>query len=594
MTVAAALTLALVAVGCSDTDAELAELPDEVPGAGPTTTVPIGTDVPPCDGEPGVGGTPPEGAQPGDLVDSHLLDAEFAGTDGFPTDASVWRVLYVSTGVDEDDLQLVCGTVAAPAGGPDTFGADDDTGRLLTWSHGTIGLQQACQPSVDPATGFWGEMPGGINAIGWSDGLDHYSGDPANGALQTALDRGWVVAATDYQPNDTYIVGRIAAANAIDAARAATQLVAGEHPGAPARYDTISWGHSQGGHSAIWTGQLFDEYRAAAPNDGTAELVLRGVAAEAPATNLVADPDLQPGVEFGDGLADWEMHNSAEIVGLPIAALELQFGPALFSYIFGSWSELSQRGAPSDEARTPAFPPDAAELDLSAAATDQGATTIAEVMPLCVNSDARLLKAATDPYRDAATNRMLVEPLWNLPEDYSPGDFFKGGTDRTCATTDDAGLQQWCDWIRWNNPGPLGAHPMPKVPTSDGEPVPMLIAQGLDDTVIHCQPASDADADAAAELPGPADCMSRAYYDALVADGYCGPGGTHLHLGIFREDGHPSPAGHLTIPGQIAAAGLGASDEALTFTGSPLDEFMTGAFDGTLEPTCRAEILNPV
>jgi hypothetical protein len=31
----------------------------------------------------------------------------------------------------------------------------------------------------------------------------------------------------------------------------------------------------------------------------------------------------------------------------------------------------------------------------------------------------------------------------------------------------------------------------------------------------------------------------------------------------------------------------------LSFVGSRLDRFITGAFDGTLAPGCRAEVLNP-
>ena len=46
---------------------------------------------------------------------------------------------------------------------------------------------------------------------------DHLDRDTLQGELQTALNRGWVVSATDYQPNDTYVIGRVAAADVIDA-----------------------------------------------------------------------------------------------------------------------------------------------------------------------------------------------------------------------------------------------------------------------------------------------------------------------------------------------------------------------------------------
>jgi hypothetical protein len=66
-----------------------------------------------------------------------------------------------------------------------------------------------------------------------------------------------------------------------------------------------------------------------------------------------------------------------------------------------------------------------------------------------------------------------------------------------------------------------------------------------------------------------------------------------LKLSVFRKDGRDSPAGHLAIPGQIAAAGLSNTSADLVFTGSPLDKFITASFDGTLEAGCSAEILNP-
>ena len=60
------------------------------------------------------------------------------------------------------------------------------------------------------------------------------------------------------------------------------------------------------------------------------------------------------------------------------------------------------------------------------------------------------LAVAVGPYRDAKTNRMLVPPVWNLPADYTVGQYFLGGTDETCATSAQT-LGGWCDWIRWND-----------------------------------------------------------------------------------------------------------------------------------------------
>lgn len=582
---------ALVVAGCSGED-PAAGLPTEVVTDGTTTTVPIDAPLSPCDGEPGVGDAAPEGAAPGDLVAATALAVPDGDAgDAYPTDADVWRILYVSTGVDETDLQLVCGLAAAPRSGP---AVDDGVGHQLAWAHGTIGLQQACQPSARPDVGFWGPMSGGIGAVAWGTGFRARNGSASRGALQTALDRGWVVSATDYQPNDTYIIGRIAAANVIDAARATTQLMDREFgaTATPDRYDLITWGHSQGGHAALWAGQLLDTYQEAAPNPAAAPLRLVGVAAEAPAANLIAQPELQPGVDLGDGVADWEMHRSIELLGLPIPSLELQIGPALFSYIFGSWTQFSARNVVAADAATPAYPPGRADLDLDTVATEEGSTTIAQLGALCLDDqDATRVKDLVAPYRDAAAHAMLTPSLWNLPDDYRAGRFFHGGSDRTCATTTDDDMAAWCDWIRWNIPGPLGDHPFPKVPESDGEPVPVLITQGMDDQIIHCQPAPGTDPTAVADA---ANCMGTALYESMRTESYCPTEGDagYLRLALFARQGAASPATHLSIPGQIAAVGSGQRAEDLTFVGSPLDRFMTGAFAHRLGTGCSATVLN--
>ena len=370
------------------------------------TKAPAPQAQPPCRGSSGVGGPVPAGLGPGDLVSSEELTAANQESPGFPTGARVWRVLYVSTSADETDLQLVCGTVALPESGPRTIGSGSgDGGRLLAWSHGTIGLEQRCLPSSDPATHFWGPMPGGIQAVAWGSLLGKHQGRPEDGALQYAMDNGWAVVATDYQPDDTYILGRVAAANVLDSARAATQL--GQEvfgPDTPDRYDMITWGHSQGGHAALWAGQLAETYlEGTEPSRPTPTIELAGVAALAPAGNFVAEPGDQPGVAYGDGLADWEMHEGIpELLNLPIPALELQIGPALFSFIFGSWNQFAQGNRPSPDAEFPASPPNTPEPVLEDIATPTGIETINTVMPQCLaGADAKVIGEATSQYRNA-------------------------------------------------------------------------------------------------------------------------------------------------------------------------------------------------
>src|SRR5262249_44773085 len=71
-----------------------------------------------------------------------------------------------------------------------------------------------------------------------------------------------------------YLVGISEARAVIDSVR-----VAGTLPGAGGGRTFVVWGHSQGGHAALFTGSIAKSY---AP-----ELDLLGVAAAAPATDLV-------------------------------------------------------------------------------------------------------------------------------------------------------------------------------------------------------------------------------------------------------------------------------------------------------------------
>lgn len=554
------------------------------------TTAPTAPDTSPCEGPDGVGGPVPAGLGPGDLVAAVDLTPTNSSSPGFPTGARVWRMLYVSTGVDEADLQLICGLAAAPTAGPTTV---DGSGRLLNWTHGTVGVAQSCLPSSNPADMFWGKMAGGINAVAWSSDLGKHEGNPAGGLLQYAMNQGMLVTATDYQPNDAYVVGKIEASDALDAARAGTQLMRGEFAAkAPAKYDMVIWGHSQGGHAAIWAGQLAESYAAATvPSHPTSPTTLVGVAALAPASTFITLAG-QAGVQPGDGLADWEMHQNIGL-DLPAQSLQMQIGPALFAYIFGSWNQLSQGRAPAATARFPAFPVADSPLVLDSVVTTSGTGTVRTVQPMCLTGDAAkgVQKAVAD-YYDAQANQMLIPPVWNLPAVYRSGDYFKGGLDQTCQSTTVTAVAQWCGWMRWNLPGPLGDNPYAKAPMVAGEPVPLLIAQGSDDDIIHCVAP---DGLATNEVPGPADCMSRSLFDSLSATAYCRPGATqgHLELDTFRKVELRSPGTHFSIPGQISAKGGSISSADLVFEGSPLQRFMASAFDRSASPGCTTTVLNP-
>jgi pimeloyl-ACP methyl ester carboxylesterase len=98
--------------------------------------------------------------------------------------------------------------------------------------------------------------------------------------LDRVLAQGWVVVATDYVglggPGiHPYLVGDVTGRSVIDSVRAARALDTGVE--LDSRYAV--WGESQGGHAALWTGQL-------AAAGYAPELTLVGVGAAAPASDL--------------------------------------------------------------------------------------------------------------------------------------------------------------------------------------------------------------------------------------------------------------------------------------------------------------------
>lgn len=188
--------------------------------------------------------TPPEPLPggPGTVIRTEPMDAAVAG-------GTAYRVLYVSARPD--------GTPAASGAMvfiPDSP-APPDGRPVVAWAHGTVGMGDACAPSRSPT--------------GLSD---------LEGWLQQMMSLGWVVVATDYVGLGTpgpelYLVGQ-AEANDVVYSVQAVRSMADAHAG-----DSYAvFGHSQGGHSALWTGALSASI---AP-----ELKLVGVAAAAPAAEL--------------------------------------------------------------------------------------------------------------------------------------------------------------------------------------------------------------------------------------------------------------------------------------------------------------------
>jgi len=165
-----------------------------------------------------------------------------------PEDAKAYHVLYRSTGLNDEPI-AVSGAIIFPDGPAPAQGRD-----VVAWAHPTTGVAERCAPTRLP------DLSANIA------GLDEM------------LERGYVVAATDYpglgsMGTHPYLIGATEAHAVLDSVRAAREL-----PDAKARDRFIVWGHSQGGHAALFTGQLAASY---AP-----DLKLVGVAAAAPATYL--------------------------------------------------------------------------------------------------------------------------------------------------------------------------------------------------------------------------------------------------------------------------------------------------------------------
>ncbi len=177
-----------------------------------------------------------------------LLRAE-PFTRGMPDHSRAWRILYTTTR-DEDDPAVASALVVVSADAP------AGPRPVLAWAHGTTGYEEGCAPTL----------------------LEDPLGSGAMPALDQVLAEGWLVVATDYVGLGTagphpYLVGQGEARSVLDAVRAARQL-----DGVVLAEQTVVWGHSQGGHAALWTGIVQPGYAPDVP--------LSGVAALAPASNL--------------------------------------------------------------------------------------------------------------------------------------------------------------------------------------------------------------------------------------------------------------------------------------------------------------------
>jgi pimeloyl-ACP methyl ester carboxylesterase/uncharacterized membrane protein HdeD (DUF308 family) len=182
-------------------------------------------------------------AEPGTLIRAEPF------TTDIPSGATGWRILY-STKTARGSMSVASAIVASPDGAKDS--------PVIAWAHGTTGTAEGCAPSL----------------------LGHPFKRGAVPDIKRIVSRGWSLVAPDYTglgakgPHE-YLVGTSEGRSVLDAIRAAQDLKRA-HLG----QKTVIWGHSQGGHAALWAGSLAPSY---AP-----DLDIEGIAALSPVSDVPA------------------------------------------------------------------------------------------------------------------------------------------------------------------------------------------------------------------------------------------------------------------------------------------------------------------
>lgn len=160
----------------------------------------------------------------------HLVSSQSRGTQGGGT---AYTISYTMTGFNGQLITATAGVIV-PLGSPPTSGW-----RVVTVGHGATGASDDAAPSNDSGN-IDGNISGNIGDVG------------------TLLDAGFVVVMADYEGmggqanwRHPYMYGISAGRSLIDAARACAGL-----PNVKINNRLVAWGFSQGGHAALWAGEL--------------------------------------------------------------------------------------------------------------------------------------------------------------------------------------------------------------------------------------------------------------------------------------------------------------------------------------------------
>lgn len=184
--------------------------------------------------------------QPGSLIRVEAIDNPKG-------DAALHRILYTSTDLNGDPI-AVSGALAIPAGDAPAGGFP-----LVASAHGMVGAARNCAPSLAlfqelEHQSFWSMQLEPYLSAGYAVVMPDYQGAGAEGPASNA-------------------VGIVEAQNVLDAVRAARAFT-----GAEISDETFLWGHSQGGHAALFANAMVADY---AP-----EITFSATAVLAPAIDL--------------------------------------------------------------------------------------------------------------------------------------------------------------------------------------------------------------------------------------------------------------------------------------------------------------------
>jgi pimeloyl-ACP methyl ester carboxylesterase len=182
---------------------------------------------------------------PAETAAGKLLKADLYPNEAYPNSVGI-RLLYVTQNQAGESV-----TASAVLYVPSSTSAAELP--LVVWAHAETGITQGCAPSV------LGESSGGLVAV------------------PQLLAAGYAVLAPDYEglgapATPSYLIGVAEGRALLDAVRASAQVPGVRLGGA------VLWGYSQGGHAALWAGQIAPDY---AP-----EVKISGIAVDAP----IADP----------------------------------------------------------------------------------------------------------------------------------------------------------------------------------------------------------------------------------------------------------------------------------------------------------------